>query len=86
MIKTITDIYYRDQYKVQYEQQLQAELKQMSVSTQDEVEKLRATTKSMYEMEARTLRDSRDTAVTERDRAVAQEAELQSRYHQLNDQ
>lgn len=58
----------------------------MSVSTQDEVEKLRATTKAMYEMESRTLREGRDIALAERDKAVTQEAELQTKYHQLNDQ
>ena len=75
----------RDQYKTQYEQQLQAELRHMSASTQEEVEKLRATTKAMYEMESRTLKESRDVALAERDKALSQEADLQTRYHQLND-
>ncbi|XP_067948432.1 progesterone-induced-blocking factor 1-like isoform X2 [Watersipora subatra] len=76
----------RDQYKVQYEQQLQVELRQMSASTQEEVEKLRCITKAMYEVESRALKESRDTAITERDRAVAQEAELKTRYQKLSDQ
>lgn len=81
----MSDLDPRDQYKSQYEQQLQAELRHMSTSTQEEVERLRATTRAMYEMESRSLKESRDTAITERDRALAQEAELQTRYHELND-
>lgn len=75
----------RDQYKTQYEQQLQADLRQMSASTQDEVEKLRATTRAMYEMESRTLREGRDIALSERDKAINQEAESQAKYQQLNE-
>lgn len=75
----------RDRYKSQYEQQLQAELRQMSASTQDEVEKLRSTTRAMYEMESRTLRESRDMALTDRDKAISQEAETQAKYQQLNE-
>ena len=77
---------YRDQYKTQYEQQLQSELRHMSASTQDEVEKLRATTRAMYEMESRTLRESRDVALAERDKALSEHSDLQKRYHQLNEQ
>jgi len=58
----------------------------MSASTQEEVEKLRSTTKAMYEMEARSLRESRDMAIAERDKALAQEADLQTKYHKLNDE
>ena len=88
----ITSVYnncnyaYRDQYKTQYEQQLQSELRHMSASTQDEVEKLRATTRAMYEMESRTLRESRDVALAERDKALSEHSDLQKRYHQLNEQ
>uniref|UniRef100_A0A8C6Q5V0 Progesterone immunomodulatory binding factor 1 n=1 Tax=Nothobranchius furzeri TaxID=105023 RepID=A0A8C6Q5V0_NOTFU len=76
----------RDHYKSEYENKLREELENIRLRTSQEIENLQRTSREMYERENRNLREARDNAVLERDRAVAAERDAQSRYDQLLEQ
>ncbi|XP_060089520.1 progesterone-induced-blocking factor 1 [Heteronotia binoei] len=76
----------RDHYKTEYENKLHDELEQIRLKTAQEVECLRTATKEMYERENRNLREARDNAVTEKERAVASEKDAFGKYEQLLEQ
>ncbi|KAM4729540.1 progesterone-induced-blocking factor 1 [Anableps anableps] len=76
----------RDYYKSEYENKLREELENIRLKTSQEIENLQRTSREMYERENRNLREARDNAVLEKDRAVASERDTQSRYDQLLDQ
>ncbi|KAM3837260.1 progesterone-induced-blocking factor 1 isoform 1-T1 [Vipera latastei] len=76
----------RDHYKTEYENKLHAELEQLRHKTSQELEQLRTATKEMYERENRNLREARDNAVTEKERAVIAEKDALSKYEQLLEQ
>lgn len=46
-------IHFRDQYKAEYENKLREELEQIRRKTNDEIDRLRTSTKEMYERENR---------------------------------
>lgn len=76
----------RDHYKSEYESKLREELENIRLKTSQEIDNLQRTSREMYERENRNLREARDGAVLERDRAVAAERDAQSRYDQLLEQ
>ncbi|XP_062422897.1 progesterone-induced-blocking factor 1 isoform X3 [Rhea pennata] len=76
----------RDHYKTEYENRLQEELEQIRLKTNQEIEQLRSTSKEMYERENRNLREARDNAVAEKERAVTAEREALGKYDQLLEQ
>lgn len=76
----------RDQYKSEYENKLIDEVESIRIKTNVEVDNLQRSYKEMYERENRMLREARDHAVVEKDRAVAAERDIQSRYNQLLEQ
>lgn len=71
----------RDQYKSEYENKFIDEVESIRIKTNVEVDNL-----EMYERENRMLREARDHAVVEKDRAAAAERDIQSRYNQLLEQ
>ncbi|XP_032219897.2 progesterone-induced-blocking factor 1 isoform X1 [Nematostella vectensis] len=73
----------REQYKSEYEVKLKGELDQISLKTQNELEKIRSDTRDMYDRENRNLRESRDNAEAEKQRAVNSEKEITERHNQL---
>lgn len=76
----------RDHYKTEYENKLRDELERIRMKTSHEIESLQRTSKEMYERENRSLRETRDNSVIERDRALNAERETQAKYDQLLDQ
>ncbi|KAI6078600.1 Progesterone-induced-blocking factor 1 isoform X1 [Aix galericulata] len=76
----------RDHYKTEYEKRLHEELEQLRLKTSQEIEQLRSTSKEMYERENRNLREARDNAVAEKERAVTAEKDALRKYDQLLDQ
>lgn len=73
----------REQFKSEYENKLCEELEQIRVRTNSEVDRLRTSCKEMYERENRNLREARDMAISERERAQAAESETSTKYEQL---
>ncbi|XP_012943699.1 progesterone-induced-blocking factor 1 [Aplysia californica] len=73
----------RDQYKSEYENKLKEELEQIRVRTNGEIDRLRTSTREMYERENRNLREARDMALSERDRVNGTERETAVKYEQL---
>uniref|UniRef100_A0A8C0FI56 Progesterone immunomodulatory binding factor 1 n=1 Tax=Bubo bubo TaxID=30461 RepID=A0A8C0FI56_BUBBB len=76
----------RDHYKTEYEKRLHEELEQIRLKTNQEIEQLRSTSKEMYERENRNLREARDNAVAEKERAVVAEKDALRKYDQLLEQ
>ncbi|KAM9364266.1 progesterone-induced-blocking factor 1 isoform 1-T2 [Pholidichthys leucotaenia] len=76
----------RDHYKLEYENKLREELENIRLKTSQEIDNLQRTSRELYERENRNLREARDNAVLEKDRAVAAERDTQSRYDQLLEQ
>uniref|UniRef100_A0A8D0AJI9 Progesterone immunomodulatory binding factor 1 n=1 Tax=Sander lucioperca TaxID=283035 RepID=A0A8D0AJI9_SANLU len=76
----------RDHYKSEYETKLRDELENIRLKTSQEIDNLQRTSREMYERENRNLREARDNAVLEKDRAAAAERDTQSRYDQLLEQ
>ncbi|XP_056148103.1 progesterone-induced-blocking factor 1 [Lampris incognitus] len=76
----------RDHYKTEYETKLREELENIRLKTSQEIDNLQRTSREMYERENRNLREARDNAVLEKDRAIAAERDMQSRYNQLLEQ
>ncbi|XP_059676280.1 progesterone-induced-blocking factor 1 [Gavia stellata] len=76
----------RDHYKTEYEKRLHEELEQLRLKTNQEIEQLRSTSKEMYERENRNLREARDNAVAEKERAVTAEKDALRKYDQLLEQ
>ncbi|KAG5833118.1 hypothetical protein ANANG_G00272470 [Anguilla anguilla] len=76
----------RDHYKTEYENKLRDELEQIRLKTGHEIESLQRTSKEMYERENRNLREAKDNALVEKDRAVTAEREATEKYSQLLDQ
>ncbi|XP_010175503.1 progesterone-induced-blocking factor 1-like [Antrostomus carolinensis] len=76
----------RDHYKTEYEKRLYEELEQIRLKTNQEIEQLRSTSKEMYERENRNLREARDNAVAEKERAVLAEKDALRKYDQLLEQ
>ncbi|NXH24243.1 PIBF1 factor, partial [Myiagra hebetior] len=75
-----------DHYKAEYEKRLHEELEQIRLKTNQEIEQLRSTSKEMYERENRNLREARDNAVAEKERAVTAEKDSLRKYDQLLEQ
>ncbi|NXJ16357.1 PIBF1 factor, partial [Odontophorus gujanensis] len=76
----------RDHYKTEFEKRLHEELEQIRLKTNQEIEQLRNASKEMYERENRNLREARDNAVAEKERAITAEKDALRKYDQLLDQ
>ncbi|XP_062383325.1 progesterone-induced-blocking factor 1 [Sardina pilchardus] len=76
----------RDHYKSEYESKLRDELENIRLKTSQEMESLQRTSKEMYERENRSLREMRDSALLEKERAVGAERDTQAKHDQLLDQ
>nr|XP_057914485.1 progesterone-induced-blocking factor 1 [Doryrhamphus excisus] len=76
----------RDHYKSEYERKLRDELENIRMKTGQEIDHLQRTSKEMYERENRNLREARDNAVLEKERAVTAERDTKSRFDQLLEQ
>ncbi|XP_030333386.1 progesterone-induced-blocking factor 1 isoform X2 [Strigops habroptila] len=76
----------RDHYKTEYEKRLHEELEQIRLKTNQEIEQLRSASKEMYERENRNLREARDNAVAEKERAVIAEKDALRKHDQLLEQ
>ncbi|XP_006076099.2 progesterone-induced-blocking factor 1 isoform X1 [Bubalus bubalis] len=75
----------RDRYKTEYENKLRDELEQIKLKTNQEIDQLRSASREMYERENRNLREARDNAVAEKDRAVMAEKNALEKHDQLLD-
>ncbi|XP_029065819.1 progesterone-induced-blocking factor 1 isoform X1 [Monodon monoceros] len=75
----------RDHYKTEYENKLRDELEQIRLKTNQEIDQLRSASREMYERENRNLREARDNAVAEKDRAVMAEKNALEKHDQLLD-
>ncbi|VCW66299.1 unnamed protein product [Gulo gulo] len=75
----------RDHYKTEYENKLHNELEQIRLKTNQEIDQLRSASREMYERENRNLREARDNAVAEKDRAVMAEKDALEKHDQLLD-
>ncbi|XP_032170339.1 progesterone-induced-blocking factor 1 isoform X4 [Mustela erminea] len=75
----------RDHYKTEYENKLHNELEQIRLKTNQEIDQLRSASREMYERENRNLREARDNAVVEKDRAVMAEKDALEKHDQLLD-
>ena len=73
----------RDRYKLEYEAKLREELERIRLSNSTEMDRIKSSTKEMYEKENRNLRDEVEMARSERDRAVATEKDTLGKYEQL---
>lgn len=73
----------REQYKSEYEVRLKTELDDIKGKTSMELDKIRSDTKDMFERENRNLREARDNALEEKERALASEKETASKYDLL---
>ena len=76
-------MYWRDQYKTEYETKLREEMEVIRTRTNAEIDRLKSSTKEMYERENRSLREARDMAMSERDRALTAEKDTTNRYEAL---
>ncbi|XP_061301261.1 progesterone-induced-blocking factor 1 isoform X2 [Pezoporus flaviventris] len=76
----------RDHYKTEYEKRLHEELEQIRLKTNQEIEQLKSASKEMYERENRNLREARDNAVAEKERAVIAEKDALRKHDQLLEQ
>ncbi|XP_066516109.1 progesterone-induced-blocking factor 1 isoform X2 [Hoplias malabaricus] len=76
----------RDHYKTEYENKLRDELEHIRLKTNHEIESLQRATKEMYERENRNLREARDNAALEKERAVSAERDMQAKYDQILEQ
>lgn len=65
------------------DRRLEAELEGLRARTTLEVDQLRVQTREMYERENKVLREARDCAVSERDRAKAAEKEANEKHESL---
>ncbi|XP_019507695.1 PREDICTED: progesterone-induced-blocking factor 1 isoform X2 [Hipposideros armiger] len=75
----------RDHYKTEYENKLCDELERIKLKTNQEIDQLRSASREMYERENRNLREARDNAVAERERAVMAEKDAVEKHNQLLD-
>ncbi|XP_030778218.1 progesterone-induced-blocking factor 1 isoform X2 [Rhinopithecus roxellana] len=75
----------RDHYKTEYENKLHDELEQIRLKTNQEIDQLRNASREMYERENRNLREARDNAVAEKERAVMAEKDALEKHDQLLD-
>ncbi|EDL00463.1 DNA segment, Chr 14, ERATO Doi 581, expressed [Mus musculus] len=77
--------YVTDHYKTEYENKLHDELEQIKLKTNLEIDQLRSASREMYERENRNLREARDNALAEKNRAVAAEKDALGKHEQLLD-
>lgn len=72
----------RDSYKNEYELKLNQELCDLKHKTNQEIEKLRDSTKEFYEREIRNLRESKEVLVQEREKNELSSKEISIKYQE----
>lgn len=73
----------RDQYKCEYEIRLREELEMIRSQTNSEIERLRTSTKELYERENRNLREAREMAIIEKEKSGSNAQEVYAKYEKL---
>lgn len=73
----------RDLYKCEYENKLKDELETIRAQTNSEIERLRTSTKELYERENSNLREAREMAILEKEKFESSGQELNAKYEQL---
>ncbi|XP_071951587.1 progesterone-induced-blocking factor 1-like [Antedon mediterranea] len=73
----------RDRFKAEYESKLRRELDEIRLKTDTEVDKVKTSTRELYERENRNLREARDTAFQERERALEGQRESDTKFEDM---
>ncbi|XP_019852664.1 PREDICTED: progesterone-induced-blocking factor 1-like [Amphimedon queenslandica] len=76
----------RQEQKDDYESRLQHELESLRLRTNSEMDQLKAQTREMYERENQALRQARDSAFAERERAMEKQRELEEKYEHIHNE
>ena len=74
---------FSDAYKSEYESKLREELEQIRARTNSEIDRLKSSSKEMYERDNRSLREARDMAFVEKERALETERDALGKHEQL---
>lgn len=72
----------REMFKSEYDMKLARELDDLKLKTNQEIEKLRQSTKEFYEREIKNLNESRDLAIHEKEKHELNEKELNLKYQE----
>lgn len=72
----------KDSYKHEYDLKLTQELDELKLKTNNEIEKLRVNTKEFYEREIKTLKESKDMAIQEKEKHELTEKETNIKYQE----
>jgi len=73
----------RDHYKQEYEEKLKRELDQLTSKTNIELDKIKDSSKELYDRENRNLREAKSSAVLEQERLAKSEKDVQMKYNEL---
>ena len=73
----------REQCRADYDLRLQRELDELKSRTSLHMEQLKLQTREFYERENHSLSEAKDTAIADKDRALAAEKETRCLYEQL---
>ena len=73
----------RAEQHAECDQRLESELESLRIRTAAEIEQLKTQTREMYERENRVLVQTRDAAITEREKAKQSEKEAIDKYDRL---
>ncbi|XP_033100257.1 progesterone-induced-blocking factor 1-like [Anneissia japonica] len=73
----------RDRFKAEYESKLRRELDEIRLRTDAEVDKVKSSTKELFERENRNLREARDSAFQERERALEAQRESDTKFEDM---
>lgn len=72
----------REVFKAEYESKLTQELDELKIKTNDEIEKLRTSTKEFYEREIKSLREAKDALQLDKEKHELNEKELNIKYQE----
>jgi progesterone-induced-blocking factor 1 len=70
----------RESYKNEYESKLTRNLDDLKLKTNQEIEKLRQSTKDFYEREIKMLKEAKDLALQEKEKHELNEKEINVKY------
>ncbi len=72
----------RESYKNEYDAKLTHDLEALKLNTNQEIEKLRSSTKEFYEREIRMLKEARELAVQDKEKHELNEKEINMKYQE----
>lgn len=72
----------RESYKNEYEAKLTTDLEALKLNTNQEIEKLRNSTKEFYEREIRMLKEARELAIQDKEKHELNEKEINMKYQE----